>query len=339
MEYIDLPIEDPYLSQDLTIYRDGFAFTSICNPTRVLNAIILRSPGQADCQAPKVGFSTRTLDEHIALIRQHQLKRALVIAEDLHFLRECPSLQMLEVIPAKTSTKDFDYSPLYDMPNLIAVNCCTQVGDPYAKRPQYTTLDYSRLPRLQDVCISGKGHCSLAALESLRSIQLIGSDEQDLSNILGSKQLDSIYLLQSKAHTLQGLEKTRSLRCASFQHCRGLHDIDALQSAADTLTCLQISGCPKIQDFSVLNRLHSLEYLALFGSNALPNLDFIGNMPNLKTFLFSMEVLSGDLRPCLGLSYVYSERNRRYYNVKEQDLPKNRFYQGLDGIEPWRQHL
>ena len=189
------------------------------------------------------------------------------------------------------------------------------------------------------MCISAKGHCSLAALESLRSIQLIGSDEQDLSNILGSKQLDSIYLLQSKAHTLQGLEKTRSLRCASFQHCRGLHDIDALQSAADTLTCLQISSCPKIQDFSVLNRLHNLEYLALFGSNALPNLDFIGNMPNLKTFLFSMEVLIGDLRPCLGLSYVYSERNRRYYNVKEQDLPKNRFYQGLDGIEPWRQHL
>ena len=39
-------------------------------------------------------------------------------------------------------------------------------------------------------------------------------------------------------------------------------------------------------------------------------------------FLFSMNVLDGDLTPCMKIPYVYCERNRKHYNLKNKDLPR-----------------
>ena len=59
-------------------------------------------------------------------------------------------------------------------------------------------------------------------------------------------------------------------------------------------------------------------------------------MKNLKTFIFDMNVLDGDLTPCLGLSYVYSEKNRKHYNVKDKDMPRGKYVRGNEDIELWR---
>ena len=103
-----------------------------------------------------------------------------------------------------------------------------------------------------------------------------------------------------------------------------------------TLKALRIENCPKIEDFSVLGELENLELLELTGSNVLPNLDFIKTMKNLKTFICNMNVLDGDLTPCLNLSYVYVEPIRRHYNLKDADLPKGEYVRGYENIEEWR---
>ena len=59
-------------------------------------------------------------------------------------------------------------------------------------------------------------------------------------------------------------------------------------------------------------------------------------MKNLKTFTFSMNVLDGDLTPCLNLSYVYSEKKHKHYNLKDADLPKGEYIRGNEDIEEWR---
>ena len=35
-----------------------------------------------------------------------------------------------------------------------------------------------------------------------------------------------------------------------------------------------------------------------------------------------MNVLDGDLTPCMKIPYVYCERNRKHYNLKNKDLPR-----------------
>ena len=86
----------------------------------------------------------------------------------------------------------------------------------------------------------------------------------------------------------------------------------------------------------MLGKLENLELLQLSGSNELPSLDFLKTMKNLKTFVFSVNVADDDLTLCRNLSYVYSERNRKHYNLKDSDMPRGVYVRGNEDIEEWR---
>ena len=102
---------------------------------------------------------------------------------------------------------------------------------------------------------------------------------------------------------------------------RKLEDISVLSEISATLTALEIDCCGKIKDFSVLSSLSNLQSLRLIGSNKLPDLSFVKNLPELKVFDFRMNVLDGDLTPCLPIPYV-SIQNRKHYNHKDSDFSK-----------------
>ena len=70
--------------------------------------------------------------------------------------------------------------------------------------------------------------------------------------------------------------------------------------------------------------------------NVLPSLDFLKSMKRLSLFVFDMNVLDGDLSPCLEISHAESRRNRKHYNLKNQDLPKGKFKMGNEDIDEWR---
>lgn len=126
------------------------------------------------------------------------------------------------------------------------------------------------------------------------------------------------------------------MQCLYLHYNRSLQDISALKKVKRTLRALRIENCPKINDFSVLGELENLELLELSGKNELPSLGFLKKMKNLKTFTFNMNVKDGDLTPCLDLSYVYSEKNRKHYNLKDTELPKAQYVRGNETIEKWR---
>ena len=105
-------------SQDLARgYRiiDGYVFTSIDEPHNVFDAIVIRCPEHCDCWTPKKPFSSHTLSEHIQYIRERRLEKAMVIAESLDFLRECPTLKGLWIKPADTAPENFDYRPIHHL--------------------------------------------------------------------------------------------------------------------------------------------------------------------------------------------------------------------------------
>ena len=143
-------------------------------------------------------------------------------------------------------------------------------------------------------------------------------------------------MLQCGIHSLEGIEQSEKMQCLYLYYNRSLKDISALANVKKTLKALRIENCPKLEDFSVLAELENLELLELTGKNTLPNLEFIKKMKNLKTFIFDMNILDGDLTPCLELSYVYSRKNRKHYNVKEKDMPKGKYVRGNEDIEMWR---
>lgn len=291
---------------------DGFAFDNN-------DYLVIINPQDVLWDSPVVPRSRKTLEEHILYIQENQIKKALVIAEDISFLRQCPSLEYLQIIPPY-SAATFDYSPLYDMPSLKQLSCQTIYGP---KDSLSTDIDYSRISGLEHLHLFGKkGHHNLNAVQGLRTLSFAqGQPASKTLTDLDVTSLIDLDLCQSPVRTLAGLENAKCLSNLGLSYCRQLEDISALSSISDSLTMLDIESCGKIRDFSVLDELHNLEHLRLYGNNSLPNLSFLQNMPKLKTFTFTMTVLDGNLSLCMNIPYA-SCRNKKHYNLKDSDLPK-----------------
>lgn len=303
------------------IFRDGFVFTSICDPANILDSIVIRNPEKSDCWAPKKSFSNRSLEEHIEFINLHKVEKAMIIAEDISFITRCPTLKYLEIYPADSAYPNFDYSPLYEMPQILSLSCKTSYGGRMINL--HTNIDYSNIRGLKKLQIEGAGHQNYDVLHDLE--ELIIYDEKsglDLHNIARNTGLKRLWITQSRIKSLAGVKSIKNLQELCVSDCRGLHDISELNHISGNLRSLSVRNCPAIKDFSVLSDLANLEFLHLHGKNELCDLMFLQHMPNLKGFTFSMPVRSCDLMPCLQVPYVDFSRGKKEYNLKNKDLPK-----------------
>ena len=302
------------------IFRQGFAFTSICEPANVLDAIVVRCPEQSECWSPKKSFSSRSLEEHIEFINLHKLEKAMIISEDISFITRCPTLRYLEIVPADTALPKFDYSPLYDMPQICYLLCKCSYGGPTENL--HTEIDYSRINGIRKLQIEGPGHRGYDVLQDLEELKVYKDKANvDLKNIGKDRKLKSLWIVQSRIGSLTGVKDIKNLQDLCVWDCRALQDISEL-SYASALRSLSVRNCPGIKDFSVLPSLLNLEYLELHGQNALTDVAFLRHMPKLKFFALSMPVSSCDLTPCLNIPYVDLVKGKRGYNLKNKDLPK-----------------
>lgn len=315
---------------------NGFAFTSLTYPYNIHDAIIIKCKGISDCVLPEYNIPFHTIEEYIEIIRKESIEKAIIILDNISFITKCPSLKYFDIIPSNQAGDNFDFSPLYELSEIKSLQCQNNYGD----RGQYLSeIDYSKMNGLQSLSVNvNKKTLNFNIIPTLKSFLIGGlcGKNYDLTDLFGSKNIDTIMLMQCKMRSLNGIETTGKLQCLYLYYNRSLKDISALCKVKKTLKALRIENCPKIEDFSVLGELENLELLELTGSNVLPNLDFIKTMKNLKTFICNMNVLDGDLTPCLNLSYVYVEPIRRHYNLKDADLPKGEYVRGNENIEEWR---
>lgn len=284
--------------------------------------LVICNPQTAVCHSPVFLRSRKTLEEHIQLVQDRKLKKATIVAEDIHFLVHCPSLEELSVIPS-FDAHDFDFSPLYDMPNLHKLCCETSYG-PYQDR--VSDVDYSRIIGLTELSVSGpKGHKNVHLVKGLKSLYL--GDKQPVGKTLvgafDGTALEDLSCVSSTISTLEGIGDAKNLRKLLLAFNYRLRDISDLLSVKDSLTSLEIENCGKIKDFSVLAHLHKLEKLRLLGSNEIADFSFVQNMPNLQEFVCTMKSVSGDVSMCLPIPYVHIQ-NRRHYNYKDEDFQKGR---------------
>ncbi len=166
---------------------------------------------------------------------------------------------------------------------------------------------------------SGTGFQKVKDLELLR---ISDCDKEDLREYFCSEKMKYLMIFYSRLRNLDHIETAPNLKWVQLEELKRLEDISALEHIAESVEALCISGCPKVKDFSVLEKLVNLRHLELTGRNEIPSLSFLNQMPQIQTFLFSMNVLDGDLTPCMKIPYVYCERNRKHYNLKNKDLPR-----------------
>lgn len=315
------------------IVRDGFSFTAITPPWNVCDAIIIKHPINAQSVSFATHASSPNIEEVIEFINEERIEKALIIAESIDFITLCPTLKHLRITPADSAKNEFDYSPLYKMPKIKSLHCENACG---TKNNISAYIDCSKIKGLEDIHISSAEYKNYNSIKTLKGLGLSNYSEGDLSNAFNSEILDTLSVFQSKIKSLNGIQKSYKMQCLYLHYNRLLSDISALKTIKTTLKTLRIENCPSIDDFSVLGELESLELLELSGNNELPNLNFLKTMKNLKTFVFNVNIKDGDLSQCLKLSYAFSEKNRKHYNLKDSDLPKGQYIRGNETIEEWR---
>lgn len=300
-------------------YIEDFFFRRLTDAKKA-DAIVICNPSHAICKSPVILHSKKSLEDHIRYIQEHQIKKAVVVAEDISFLCQCPSLEYLWIIPA-FSANNFDYSPLYKMPNIKWLQCETMYGK---DEDRIANVDYSKIQGLQRLAVTGaRGHHGMASVRGLKTLYMdLGQPiSGTLKGAFDGSVLENLVISQSSICSLEGLEQAKQIKRLELSYNRKLVDISSVSEVRESLVWLDIENCGRIQDFSVLSELHNLELLRLRGSNTLPDLSFLKNMTKLEFFVMTMNVADGDLSMCKRIPYV-AIKNRKHFSHKDRDFSK-----------------
>jgi len=325
---------------DNCILRDKFPLSQSGKVGDVYDTILIRHPNNATAgfkdPLSKIVNDIPSIEEYIEYINANKIERANIIANDIIFLTKCPTLKYLSISPSDKGIEKFDYSPLYEMPEIKELGCRTVFGE---NGVFSTSVDYSKIHGLEFLRIGNSDKSfNFEKVQTLKTLVSREYQGNDLYGLFRSPVLDTLEISVSKIKTLNGIQQSNRMQCLYLHYNFSLCDIDALYHTKDSLRSLCIENCVKIKDFSVLGELHNLERLILIGSNRLPNLNFIKALPKLSTFCFSFKVEDGDLSPCLSLPYVYCSKNYKHYNFKDKHFSKDKskYSRGNDNIEVYR---
>lgn len=276
------------------------------------------------------------IEQYSPFLQSVGINQIELICHDVEFLNHLHFINHLRIKLSSMTTENVDFSPLYDMPEVLSLSCQNTYGP---KLNHFSPIDYSKVKGLVHLFVSvNRGTLNFHKVQSLKTLIITGfkGSNYDLTDMFCSTQLDTLEMIQCGVHSLKGIGLSSRMQCVYLSYNRKLKDVSALADVKNTLKALRITNCSQIEDFSVLEQLDNLELLELTGSNTVPSLSFLDKMKNLKTFIFNINVQDGDLTPCLRLSYVYSARNRKQYNLRDTELPKKQYFRGNEDIEEWR---
>ena len=314
-------------------YRAGMPFYPVTNPVKEADGLLIED---------------LRLQQLIDYLNEKDIRSAYVYGmENFEFLNESTRLEHLRIelrLPLReflklkkrksgNLEKIYDIRPLYNLENIRGLSIVNNEQPFIIPKMK---LDLSKLPTLEYICIDDCFIENLSEAKNLRSAWINSYHGKDLQELSSLEKLDTLDLTSSKIKSLDGCQQIKKLQCLYLYYNRSLSDISALEGVKDSLKALRIENCAKIKDFSVLEKLENLELLDLSGSNEIPSLSFIGKLKNLKVFVFSVNVLDGDLTSCEDLSYAACVRGRKHYNMKDRDLPKGKVTRGNEDIELWR---
>lgn len=312
-------------------YIDGMPFKAITYPFNKPDSMVIENI---------------KLEQSVNYINSKKINKAYIKGVyNYNFLKGCKGIKHLSIEfqlsmadysvlekKGKYYWVDYDLSSIYDLNELKSLQFINNENPDIRAKAQ---LDVSELSTLEMY----KGEYSfvknIEKAERMRMLELYKYDGIDLNDFGKLKNLITLQVVSSKLQSLNGCEMFDNMQCIYLHYNRNISNISSLGKIKHSLKALRIENCPKIEDFSVLNELENLELLELSGSNSLPNLQFLKKMKHLKTFTFNMNVEDGDLSLCKDLTYVYCEKNRKHYNLKDKEFPKEQYFRGNENIEEW----
>ena len=239
------------------------------------------------------------------------------LLDDVDFLSGCPHVRAVYL-----QRELLDYCGLYSLPNLQWLSAIFR-----------HSIDFSKLPSIQVISTdwNPSTHKALISSCSLAKLWLRGYKPQssDLSEIRALGKLVDLHLLLSPIKSVSGIESLSRLKKLGLSYCPRLRDITSLLLLENSLQELEIDHCKQIQNLDQIRALKNLRKAILADSGVLPSLKFIEKMPRLEFLSFvGMNVLDGDMTPCLKLKYA-GFLPKRHYSHTSQEIARMKRTKGI----------
>ncbi len=228
----------------------------------------------------------------------------------IDFLSECPSIESLSLQGPNVK----NLSGLYHLKSLKALAIDDAVPS--------LTIDFSQLTTLEEIygTLPPKA-VAINSLSNLKKMQIWGykPKEKNLEGFTSLQSLTDLELIRSNITSLEGIQGLKKLSRLALFRMRALTDIEAIRYLSENLTKLQIEAAKKIQDFSPIGKIQSLESLSLNDCGTIPSIRFTKHLPRLRSLVFAEStIVDGDVSPCIGLEYVYFTEKKHYsHRLKE----------------------
>ncbi|MGH2317780.1 hypothetical protein ACRC6Q_08420 [Planococcus sp. SE5232] len=251
------------------------------------------------------------VQESILYIQTHQIKSAEITysyeESQIDFLSECPTIESFSLEGPNVK----NLSGLYHLKGLKSLS----INDTAPS----LVIDFSQLTTLEEIygTLPPKA-VAIGSLINLKKMQVWGykSKEKNLKEFTDLKALEDLELISSNITSLEGIQGLKKLIRLGLFRMRTLMDISTIQHLPENLKDLEIESAKKIEDFSPIGKVWSLEDLALNNCGMIPSIRFIKHLPHLESMKFwDSTVVDGDVSPCLELEYVYFT-NKKHYSHK-----------------------
>lgn len=187
-------------------------------------------------------------------------------------------------------------------------------------------LDLSGFSNLEYLIVHNYSNgCNLSLnCNKLKHLFIIHSNITDLNSISINCNLESLHLeFCYNLKTLDGIRLFGQLKRVILDYCLKLKNISDLKFFANSLKCLRITDCNKINELSdTLSELLAIESIHLSTSqtncvNKLPSVCFVDKLVRLKSFLTDYQIEDGDLKPLLKIKEVDILKFYKSYNLQK----------------------
>lgn len=233
---------------------------------------------------------------------------------DFSFLSSIKRLSNICIVFTKKLRKPIDINTLYsgNMRTLILRDSFKNISK----------VDINKMPQLARLGIR------LAAIDlTCKNINLLSLELDDIGDVFDFKFINNFPALKSlmvengKILTFDKINCANLLenlivKKANITSCDGLDKLIKLKN-------LSICGIFGSDIITKLSNLKNLEHLELDCFTEIDNVDFVKDLPNLKTIILGCMIHCGDLSPLKNLRHAKLKVNCPHYNLQDGDLPKD----------------
>jgi internalin A len=234
-------------------------------------------------------------------------KKANATRIDLQRLQEVPFLEHLGLSPSLSVQRFDNFDGIYVLSKLRALGV-----------HEFKKLDLSRFPAVEELFLTdGPGLSGFESLAELRYARVTKLRVEDLSFLRKCRRLEELWIIQSPAKRLAGLDASPSLKTLELHHCSKLESVVALPRS---LTTLKILKCGKLRDLSFVAKHSALEFLYV---DVMETVGFVPTLKRLEKIGFE-NVTDGDLQPLLETPSLreafFHPAKRKHYTHSKPEL-------------------